>query len=524
MLTQLRNLSLAALLFASAAVAQPQRYLDVVTKFVETMMEKGTDRYGPVHSPLFAALLDLNTMSLPVEKWPGELKPKPSGMIISIGFGLPDMPLGVRASDRAPIGNNLNTDMMLLRAMYELSALTGNGKFADHADAYLRFWIKNCQSPETGLMYWGEHASWNFLEERGFGDVHEIDRQFPFYDKLYSIDPYHSLKFADGLWISQIGNKKVADFSRHAAISHYKPDIGWGFTRHAGFYVWAYAHAYAQSRDPKYIERADTLIESRVGKRARDYSLMLDPSFKPETFPDAAFRLLLWDAAALVPAPKQAAWRKIVRELDEEAFAQEKNPKPWPWGTPEPGEAERALRAKARWEKLYPSELKHGRVFPNNGSLQTESTTLSPLWAMGYGSGGGSGKALLNYTRFKQTDDARFLRAAEAVADQYVAEGFPKDPGDLWPKSAGQVISLLLALSHEKDIPAARQKIYFGFARETADKSITLFSKNGLFRADGIAEHYEAITGSDDLLWGLLQLYCELARPDHRLPYNNLNW
>jgi hypothetical protein len=520
----LRTLLLAGLIFAPAVSAQPERYLETATKFVETMMDKGTDHYGTVHSPLFAALLDLDTMSLPVRKWPDELKPQRSGMMISIGYGLPDMPVGVRASDRAPIGNNLTTDIVLLRVMYELSALTGNRKYAEHADAYLRFWIKNCQSSETGLMYWGEHASWDFIEDRGFADVHEMDRQFPFYEKLYAIDPYHTLKFADALWISQIGDKKVADFSRHAGIEHYKPDTGWGFTRHAGFYIWAYAHAYVQSRDSKYIERADTLIESRVGKRARSYSLMLDPNFKPETYPDPAFRLLLWDAAALVPEPKRTAWRKIVRELDEEAFAQARNPKPWPWSKPDPGEAARALKSRQRWETLYPGLLKHGRVFSPGGALQTDSTTLSPLWAMGYGSGGGSGKALLNYTRYKQTGDDRFLRAAEEIADQYIAEGFPKDPGDLWPKSAGQAISLLASLTHEKGIPSGKQKHYFVFAREAADKSIAVFVKNGLFRADGLANHYEAITGADDLLWALLQLHCELARPDHRMSHNDVNW
>ena len=40
-------------------------YLQVVRTFVDTMMSRGTDHYGTVHSPLFAATLDLNTMSLP---------------------------------------------------------------------------------------------------------------------------------------------------------------------------------------------------------------------------------------------------------------------------------------------------------------------------------------------------------------------------------------------------------------------------------------------------------------------------
>lgn len=51
------------------------------------------------------------------------------------------------------------------------------------------------------------------------------------------------------------------------------------------------------------------------------------------------------------------------------------------------------------------------------------------------------------------------------------------------------------------DAPVAvRQLVPAASARETSDKSIAVFSKNGLFRADCISDHYEAITGQDDLL------------------------
>lgn len=507
---------LVAALAPALATAQ-SRYREVATKFIETMMERGTDRYGAVHSPLFAATLDLNTLSLPVEKWPAELKPGSSGMISSIGFGLPDPPVGIRTSDRAPIGNNLDHDIMLLRAMYALTEITGNKKYAGHADAYLRFWIANCQSPETGLMYYGEHASWDFLTERPFGDVHEIGRKFPFYEKLYEFDPHRALRNADGLWFSQIGDKKNGDFSRHAAIGRHHPGLSWNFPRHAGFYIWAYAHAYAQSRDPKYIERADLLIESATGKRARTESLLLDPNWKTENSLDPTLRLMLWDSAALVPEPKASAWRKIVREMDEEAFAEAANPRPWRWGRREPGEEERIKAARERWARRYPGLLKHGRIISPGGTLQTESTTLSRHWYLGYGSSGFGAKGLMALTRYHQTRDPRFFREAVEAADVFLAEGFPNNTLDLWPKSPGQVISLLVALAREAGIAPEKQKRYLAFAREVADKSIPVFLKNGLFRADGAADHYEAITGAGDLVWALLQL-------EHPLPHNDVNW
>ncbi len=181
---------------------------------------------------------------------------------------------------------------MLLEAMEQLSLITGDKKYADHMAAYLTFWLKNCQSPETGLMASGEHASWDFVREQPFGDIHEVDRRFPFYDRLYAIDPYRTLKQADALWMSQIGNKRTADFSRHAGLIHYKPDVGWNFPRHAGFYIWSYANGYAQSRDPKFIERADVLIESETGLRARPESLLLDADFKNRDLSRSRFPLI----------------------------------------------------------------------------------------------------------------------------------------------------------------------------------------------------------------------------------------
>jgi hypothetical protein len=53
--------------------AGPADYLKTVRAFADTMLEKGTDRYGSVHSPLFAAMLDLDRLALPVTSFPPEL-------------------------------------------------------------------------------------------------------------------------------------------------------------------------------------------------------------------------------------------------------------------------------------------------------------------------------------------------------------------------------------------------------------------------------------------------------------------
>ncbi len=209
--------------------------------------------------------------------------------------------------------------------------------------------------------------------------------------------------------------------------------------------------------------------------------------------------------------------------MDDQAFVEADHPRPWRWGEESPTEKERERAAREKWTKMYPQLQKYGRVMNVQGSLQADSTTLSPAWNMGYGSAGYGGKGLIAYTRYLQTKDSRFLRVAETMADHYVDEGFPKITTDLWPKASGQVISLLVSLSRDTSVSSLRQSHYLTFAHEVADRSIGVFSEHGLFRADGAASHYEAITGVDDLVWALLQLYCADKRPDHPLHHIDVN-
>jgi hypothetical protein len=501
-----------------AVAADPADYLKTVRAFVDTMMEKGTDRYGTVHSPLFAAMLDLDRLALPVTSFPPHFY-KGDGMHQAFGFGLPDPPVGIRPTDRSPSGNNLDHDIMLLRTMFELSAITGDKRYAAHADAYLTFWLRNCQSPETGLMATGEHSSWDFLRERTYGGHHEVFRRFPFWPKLYTIDAWRASRLADALWLSQIGNRRVGDFSRHAAIDSYGPMTDAAYPRHAGFYIQSYANAYAETRDPKFIERIEVLIESRTGIRPQPASLLLDPgAFKPEESTDPALRLLLWEATDLVPARRES-WRAIVRQLDEKAFAKPDTESLASASTPLQKPADQARR-----QETFGRLAVSGRALLTSGGVRTRSTTLSPLWKMDYGSAGASGRALLDYTRWRQTRDRRFLNAAASVADRLLAEGLPTETGDLWPRACGQVISLLVTLADETALDAPRRQGYLPFARQVAGMALAVFPRNGLFRADGTAQHYEAVTGADDLLWGLLQLHAALSTPQRKLSHNDVNW
>ncbi len=516
----------AALGSGAPSAPDGRSYLPAVIRFVETMMERGTDRYGPRPSPLFAGMLNLRTLSLPVTEVPPEFYRSPNRQVQSIGCGLPDPPVGIRPGDRVPFGNNLEHDILLLRTMFELTRLTGEPRYARRADEVLRFWLENCQSAETGLMACGEHASWDFLQEKIHADVHEVFRRFPFWENLYQINPYRALRIAEGIWMSQVADRRRGDYNRHAGLKVHHPSLGAAsgsaFPRHSGFYIWTFANAFLESRDPRFIERIEVLVESRTGLRPRPYSLLVPSPCPPPSDPaDPTLRLLLWDSSALVPE-KTEAWRQLVRTLDERdlaARAPEESDipsRPRAVAFPSPKtEEEKELARK------YAGLAKGSRVLVVSGGVRTISTSLSPLWEMSYGGSGLSGKALLDYTRFRQTGDARFLARARRIADALVRDGLPDKKDDLWPKACGQVISLLVSL--RKEVPE-RSGAYLEFARQTADMAIGLFQRNGLFRADGSAEHYEAITGADDLLWGLLQLHCALEGVSPEPTHNDVNW
>lgn len=118
-------------------------YTAIVSRFAQTMREKGTDRYGQEHSPLFACALDLKTLSMPAEA--------------------PAIPPGprIREGDRCWAGCNPYLDTETIRAFYELSRRTADPKYREAAQRYLSHFLKRCPSPATGLLPWGEHNFWN---------------------------------------------------------------------------------------------------------------------------------------------------------------------------------------------------------------------------------------------------------------------------------------------------------------------------------------------------------------------------
>jgi hypothetical protein len=125
---------------ATTAPARADYLLAIVRGYADTMLTHGRDVDGPARSPLFSTTLDRRALRL-----------------------LDSVPplAGERLEDRAVNAANPMHDENLYQVLYALTEITGERRYAAAADDALRWFFTHTQSPETGLVAWGEHLGWD---------------------------------------------------------------------------------------------------------------------------------------------------------------------------------------------------------------------------------------------------------------------------------------------------------------------------------------------------------------------------
>src|SRR5262245_58730961 len=148
-----RELILAAGAAAAPGFAKERKYADAARQFLGTLIDKGTDRYGKQHTPVFCLALDPETHS----------PPRPPASIDAVyarSFEYLYRDFGYYWKSHWHSAN-LIYDMGTIRALYAMP----EPKYHKAADAYLDFFLENMVSRQTGHFGWGEHIFWNvFLD------------------------------------------------------------------------------------------------------------------------------------------------------------------------------------------------------------------------------------------------------------------------------------------------------------------------------------------------------------------------
>jgi hypothetical protein len=441
-------------------------YLHYARSFLDTMIREGTDRYGPVQSPMFTSLLDMETHRNP-EDTP------------------PNVP-GQRFGDRTIHGGNLFHDVMLLRAADYLTDLTGEAKYRQAATEYLQFFVTHCRQP-TGLFPWGEHAHWDFYREAPGDTTHEFLGGVPaaFWQRLWDLNPEAVRGAADGL-LNHVVNLESFAFDRHADIRRPLPTprparMGYlDFPRHGGFYIHLWTFAHAKTGDPKYLAWSEKMIDKHA--KARNPTSGLPPgcpgrdarSASSETV--LSFSVSVLEAARFLPAggPRDR------------------------YETTARGFLDSILRLPHR-----PDKGQFLVEFAADCKPEDAVGEYSKPYEYGYGGGFTADDVVLLVAAHRLTGVPRALRLAQEFAAYYAVHE-PPPPTEI---VRAHVYASILGLFNDLYDRTGRPE-YLQQAERYARLAIERLFHHGMFRGATAINHYEGDMMVGNLVYNLVWLHC----------------
>ena len=447
-------------LAVTAAASDEPDYLAHVTAYADAMLEHGQDRYGDTHTPLFVEELDLGTMRML------------EGEALEAVEAIPREYWGIRPHDRMLGGANPQHCVNLFQILYALTSITGDTRYTEAADASLKHFFEHCQSDATGLLYWGEHAGWDLrtnapLETRS-GDIHEFYRAWPLWERSWLLAPEPCRRFALGLWEHQIGDHETGDFSRHARISRHGPATNAPYARHGGFYIEAWAAAYAETGDDTFLRAIETAVDGLERARIEDGGYLVGGSTETGSrrTHDVSLAVSLENAAQKVPA-ELAGKMRAVAETNDEVFAE------------------------------------------HHASRSADSARDTNLWTNAYGGGPRAGRANTLMLRYRQTGNDAYRRVILAEGELYRDQEINLT-SPVWPGTLGDAVWLMLN-AHE----LTGDDGYLDAAHRYAREGVRLFLQDRpLPKASHVHDHYEAVTNGDTLMMALLRLWMVEHLPD----------
>jgi hypothetical protein len=445
-------------------------YLHYARSFLDTMIREGTDRYGPVPSPMFASLLDMETHRNPED--------------------IPDNIPGQRLGDRAVRGGNLFHDVMLLRAADYVTELTGETKYRQAATDYLKFFVDHCPQ-QTGLFPWGEHAHWDFYREAPGHTIHENLGGIPvaFWDRLWELSPKAVRGEADGM-LNHVVDLESFAFNRHADIhrplSTPRPAArGYlDFPRHGGFYLHLWTLLYGKTGEDKYLAWSLKMIDKHWKARHAPSGL---PPGCPARDPRAgssetmlSFSISVLEAAKLLPAgAARDRYETVAKSFLDSILSLPHRP----------GEG-RFLVDFAIDQK--PEEAKGDYSKP---------------YEYGYGGGFTADDAVLLVAAHRLTGDLRALRLAEGFAAYYAAHAPPPATEIVRAHVYAAILGLFSDLY---DLTSNQERLRQ--AERHAQLAVERLFHRGLFRGATGINHYEGDMMVGNLVYNLVWLHALKAK------------
>lgn len=433
----------------------PSPFIAVVYRYADTMLAHGRDTHGPQKTGLFLSALDRETLA-PL----GTRPPAPAGLRPENRPGSPGDAL---------VGANPQLDENLLRLLYFLKGLSGEDRYPQAADAALGWFFKNTQSPATGLLPWGEHLCWNVTTDdvaSGLPEpVHEFSRPWLLWDRCFELAPEASRRFAVALWKRHV-NSESGVVSSRAHFSGSSPRGGSASPRHAGFYVRAWAEAYARTTDGFFLNAIRSVLDHCQALRSGQAGTR-ESSLRAAAL--LSFAIDCDGAARKVPEPLRTRLGRCAAKVDE-TFC--------------------SLRHDLEKRKGFAV-----RIDPGGDAYTT-------LWEIREGGDTTAKIGMMCASRYENTGKTGYRDLVVAAADAY-RDSLPGDTADAWPMTFGHAISLELAAFR---VTAGEEyhRQAFRLGEVAVEK---FFGGRPLPRASLRTDHYESTTGADTLALALAELH-----------------
>ena len=228
-----------------------------VVRSLELLIEKGTDRYGSEHTPLWMSVLDAESVEAPRE-------PEPVDEKVRV----------IRRGRRAPGGSNFFHDQPTLRVAYALSELSGDRRFSDSADAYLREAMERCVKPDSGFFVWGWHTWYDAFDESfksDSGDQHETHLWLPDWERMYRLNPEAVTREVEAIWKYHVCDKTTGEYNRHGDGNR-----GLAFAMSGAEFIYAFIEMSRLTGDRLWTERARIVSNWHWNHRNTDTGLTVN--------------------------------------------------------------------------------------------------------------------------------------------------------------------------------------------------------------------------------------------------------
>ena len=492
------------------------RYLQVVRTFADTMIEHGRDRYGEQETPVWSAILDLETLEAPTFE------------------NIQDS--GERLAERAIEGSNLQQDVVTLQAFAELSEVTGDPRYRQAAHDYVNAFYDLTQQPISGLISWGEHSFYDMFadepayvhknwdggkKDRPIWNQHELLFVPIPWELLWKMTPEHTEALIKGQrYHFRSFEPEDYRFMRYVVLNDDPPRFTGGksfsWITHGGQRISAFAVLHKKTQDPLWLEWSKGPIEYLWEERRFPSGLFMtteEQTKHPGSRPggDALIALHAFRAVDHVPESERAFYiehgLEMLEVLHRYAWVEEQqayahvlypdgsllaahNP---PGHTVLPEEKQPKFNWEKRWTPVYDLTTGTGE---RGYMLYLQRAALE-----GWRATGGAG-----VTKEIARNIAETVRR-EYPPDRFEGGNRKRALDSLYPGSFGFMINNFLDLYE-----LTGDETYLADAMVLADDAIALLWTGKLIRNKPGAEFYEAKFQSGDLLLGLIRLHKTLRQ------------